>query len=188
MTEAEWLASTDPTPMLEFLRGKVSDRKLCRVSLAILTADMALDTNREYRTRMEIASRFADGKASLEALRESWGVEGNTWPERAYEWASEVTAGEVTDNPAAAVTIVKILHDILGNPFHPIAVDPSWLASDVRILAEGIYQERAFDRMPILADALQDAGCDNDDILNHCGGDGPHVRGCWVVDLVLGKS
>ncbi|MBA4192081.1 MAG: hypothetical protein C0467_29230 [Planctomycetaceae bacterium] len=75
-----------------------------------------------------------------------------------------------------------------GNPFRPVYVDPTWLASTVLQLAQGIYQDRAFDRMPILADALQDAGCDNDNILNHCRGDGPHVRGCWVVDQVLGKS
>ena len=55
-------------------------------------------------------------------------------------------------------------------------------------LARGIYDEKAFDRMPILADALQDAGCDNDDVLSHCRGGGPHVRGCWVVDLLLGKE
>ncbi|OWK45372.1 hypothetical protein FRUB_01703 [Fimbriiglobus ruber] len=62
------------------------------------------------------------------------------------------------------------------------------MTSNVVALACGIYQERAFDRMPILADALQDAGCDSDDILAHCRGDGPHVRGCWVVDLLLGKE
>jgi hypothetical protein len=81
-----------------------------------------------------------------------------------------------------------LLRDIFGNPFRPTSVDPSWLTSTVAQLAEGIYQERAFDRMPILADALQDAGCDNEDILDHCRGPGPHVRGCWVVDLLLGKS
>ncbi len=63
-----------------------------------------------------------------------------------------------------------------------------WRSSTVVALAEGIYQDRAFDRLPILADALQDAGCDNDDILTHCRSDGPHVRGCWPVDLLLGKS
>src|SRR5262245_19189484 len=67
-------------------------------------------------------------------------------------------------------------------------IDPNWLTSTVVDLARGIYEERAFDRLPILADALQDAGCDNDDLLGHCRGPGPHARGCWVVDLVLGKS
>ncbi|MBN9117823.1 MAG: hypothetical protein J0I06_01415 [Planctomycetes bacterium] len=81
-----------------------------------------------------------------------------------------------------------IFRDIFGNPFCPVAVEPSWLTSDVRALATGIYEDRAFDRMPILADALQDAGCDNDDILSHCRQPGEHVRGCWVVDLVLGKK
>jgi hypothetical protein len=55
-------------------------------------------------------------------------------------------------------------------------------------LADAIYAERAFDRLPILADALEDAGCDSADPLAHCRGDGPHVRGCWVVDFVLGEG
>ncbi len=55
-------------------------------------------------------------------------------------------------------------------------------------LARTMYESRDFSAMPILADALQDAGCDNEDILGHCRGSGPHVRGCWVVDLVLGKE
>ena len=58
----------------------------------------------------------------------------------------------------------------------------------VRRIAEGIYEERAFDRMTILADALEKTGCDNPEILNHCRGPGPHVKGYWVVDLVLGKE
>jgi hypothetical protein len=82
-----------------------------------------------------------------------------------------------------------LIRDLIGNPHLPLPVtaDPSWLTSTVVSLAHGIYQDRAFDRLPILADALQDAGCDNEDVLNHCRSEGPHVRGCWVVDLVLGK-
>ena len=84
---------------------------------------------------------------------------------------------------------MHLLRDIIGNPFRPVAVDPAWLTSDVLLLARGIYEERAFDRMPILADALQDAGCDSADVLAHCrGANPPHVRGCWVVDLLLGKG
>jgi hypothetical protein len=81
-----------------------------------------------------------------------------------------------------------LLRDIFGNPFRRVILYPLWLTSDVVALARGIYDDRAFDRMPILADALQDAGCDNDDILSHCRGPGPHVRGCWVVDMLLGKE
>jgi hypothetical protein len=81
-----------------------------------------------------------------------------------------------------------LLRDIFGNPFRPVTLNPAWLTSTVVQLAEGIYQERAFGRMPILADALQDAGCDSDDILNHCQQPGEHVRGCWVVDLLTGRK
>lgn len=83
---------------------------------------------------------------------------------------------------------VRILREIFGNPFRPVALDPRWLTSTVRFLAQSIYEDRAFDRLPILADALMDDGCDEPDILHHCRGPGPHVRGCWVVDAILGKS
>ena len=63
-----------------------------------------------------------------------------------------------------------------------------WNDGTVHRVAQAIYDERAFERMPILADALEDAGCDNADILNHCRNGGEHVRGCWVIDLLLGKS
>jgi hypothetical protein len=69
-----------------------------------------------------------------------------------------------------------------------VPFDPSWRTPDVALLAQRIYDQHDFSAMPILADALQDAGCDSDDVLNHCRGPGPHVRGCWVCDLVLGKQ
>jgi hypothetical protein len=77
---------------------------------------------------------------------------------------------------------------ITGNPFRPVAFSPEWRTDTAVALARQMYESREFGAMPILADALQDAGCDNEDVLNHCRGDGPHVRGCWVVDLVLGKE
>jgi hypothetical protein len=81
-----------------------------------------------------------------------------------------------------------ILRDIFGNPFRPVTFSPQWRTDTALSLARQMYESREFSAMPILADALQDAGCDSDDILNHCRGPGAHVRGCWVVDLVLGKS
>ncbi|MFO0824399.1 MAG: hypothetical protein U0792_15005 [Gemmataceae bacterium] len=83
---------------------------------------------------------------------------------------------------------VNIIRDIFGNPFRPVAFDAEWRTSTAVALAQQMYESRDFSTMPILADALQDAGCVNEDILNHCRGDGPHVRGCWVVDMLLGKS
>jgi hypothetical protein len=90
---------------------------------------------------------------------------------------------------AAERSIIRLLHDIFGPlPFRDVHIAPVWRTSDVLALASGIYAERAFDRMPILADAMEEAGCDDADVLAHCRGAGPHVRGCWVVDLVLGKQ
>jgi hypothetical protein len=82
----------------------------------------------------------------------------------------------------------NLLRDIVPNPFRPVTFDPLWRTTVAVALARQMYDSRDFSVMPILADALQDAGCDSDDILNHCRGNGPHVRGCWVVDLVLGKG
>ena len=80
-----------------------------------------------------------------------------------------------------------ILRDLFGPlPFRSVSLRCSSLTA--RSLAESIYDDRAFDRLPILADALEDAGCTNRDILDHCRQPGEHVRGCWVVDLVLGKK
>jgi hypothetical protein len=85
-----------------------------------------------------------------------------------------------------------LLRDLVGNPFRPPpALCPDWLAwqgGTVAALARAIYEERSFDQFPVLADALEDAGCDNENIVTHCRGQGPHARGCWLVDLLVGKG
>ena len=86
---------------------------------------------------------------------------------------------------AAQTALVRC---IFGNPFRPVTLDPGWITEAVVAVATGIYADRAWDRLPVLADALDDAGCDHPDIISHCRGPGPHARGCWVVDLVLGKE
>lgn len=86
------------------------------------------------------------------------------------------------------ITQATLLRDVLGNPFRSVALDSAWLTTTVTALAQAIYDDRDFDRMPILADALEDAGCTSQAILAHCRGPGLHVRGCWVVDLLLGKE
>jgi hypothetical protein len=83
---------------------------------------------------------------------------------------------------------LPLLYCVFGNPFRPVTFSPEWRTSTAVVLAQQMYDSRDFALMPILGDALQDAGCDNSDILDHCRGAGPHVRGCWVVDLILGKA
>lgn len=88
----------------------------------------------------------------------------------------------------------ELLKDIFGNPFRPRFVG-EWLNSSVLAIASGVYQERALpsghldtDRLAVLSDALEEAGCSDSDILEHLRSPGPHVRGCWALDLILGKS
>ncbi len=85
-----------------------------------------------------------------------------------------------------------LFHDLSGpRLFRPMPFDLSWLSWNdgaATKLAQAIYDDRAFDRLPLLADALEEAGCDNQEILDHCRSAGEHVRGCWVIDLLLGKS
>jgi hypothetical protein len=84
-----------------------------------------------------------------------------------------------------------LLRDIFGNPFRPAQADPAWLAWDggtVAKLAHAIYDGRRFSELPYLGDALEEAGCADETVLAHCRGPGPHVRGCWVLDLLLGQE
>src|SRR5262249_12027604 len=108
-------------------------------------------------------------------------------------WAARLPAIQVSANgvngdqqtfTAGRRAQVELFRDIFGNPFRPVALDPRWLTSTVGALAGGIYDEFAFDRLPILADALIDAGCEDEGILTHCRSGGAHARGCWLVDLL----
>jgi hypothetical protein len=197
MTEAEWLACEDPTPMLELVSGTAGGRKLRLFGVACSRRAWGrLDDL--GRAAVEVAEGHADGRAGSDALRAArlacrTGGVGSAWYAAATRpaVAARNAALSAATGPAPGAERVAqagLLRDILGNPFRPVKLDPAWLTSDVVTLARGIYEDRAFDRMPILADALQDAGCDNEDVLNHCRGPGPHVRGCWVVDLVLGEE
>ncbi len=97
---------------------------------------------------------------------------------------AESGAGE-----AQRIVFADLLRDIVGNLFQPVEFSPEWRTDTAVLLARPMYESRDFSAMPILADALQDAGCDNDDILNHCRDTAlTHVRGCWAIDLVLGKE
>jgi hypothetical protein len=80
-----------------------------------------------------------------------------------------------------------LVREVAGDPFRPPEFDPRWRTADVVGLARAIYDDRAFERMPILADALMDAGCEEEAVISHCRDTRSHVRGCWVLDLVLDK-
>jgi hypothetical protein len=120
------------------------------------------------------AERTAQAAAQWAGIVASW--TGSTYP-----------AGESAERIAQSA----LLRELFDNPFRPCEFSPLWLAwhdSLVPRLAETIYQECAFDRLPILGDALEDSGCTNPTILAHCRQPGAHVRGCWVVDRLLARE
>jgi hypothetical protein len=107
-------------------------------------------------------------------------------------WDARMAAREHipgTDYERERLWQAELLHDIFGNPLRPCTLETYWLAHDggaARRLARVIYDEGRFGDLPILADALEEAGCDRAEVLAHCRARRPHFRGCWVVDLVLG--
>ncbi len=101
---------------------------------------------------------------------------------------------EMKRDRAAAKTLARVLREIVGNAFKPPRIEPAWRTNTVVALAKGIHEDRAFDRMVLLADAILDADCDEEAILRHCRGteigvkEPPqHFRGCWVIELILGR-
>jgi hypothetical protein len=209
MTETEWNTCTDPQPMLELLRGQTRNRKLrlfaagcCRSVWEVLAAG--------GREQIETAEKYADDLVTVDALYDGDWHTGDEDGQRlasleeSYVWDALAAVGlddTVVDYFSSISNIARagalpedrqrqchLLRCIFGNPFNPVTAYQARLTPVTRSLAKAIYDDRAFDRMPILADALEEAGCDNGEILEHCRGPGPHVRGCWVVDLVLGKG
>jgi hypothetical protein len=93
---------------------------------------------------------------------------------------------EIDFDPDEQRAQALLIRDIVGNPFRSVTFNPAWRTDTAIALARTMYDSRDFGAMPILADALQDVGCENEQVLNHCREPGPHVRGCWVCDAVLG--
>src|SRR5262245_27794697 len=83
---------------------------------------------------------------------------------------------------------VELVREVFGNPFRPVRFEPRWQTTTVRDLARGMYRARDFSGMPVLADALEDAGCVDPAVLAHCRREANHVRGCWVLDGLLGAA
>jgi hypothetical protein len=215
MTEQEWSASVDPRPLI-FAAG-ISERKRRLFASACCRRVLNLLPDKRNRVAIEGLELFADCMISPEQLaraaESAWDArrvessEAGRTAGLAIRYAASPELTEVFAETAArdaayavgeangidslnseAAAQANLLRDIFGNPFRPVAFAPSWRTSAALDLARAMYESRDFAAMPILADALEDAGCENGDVLAHCRGDGPHVRGCWVVDLVLGKE
>jgi hypothetical protein len=162
-----------------FIDGKATGKKLSSVHLKVMGAKLkGLNSEAAYYVRGAISYNINDPRQRRKEFDPM--VVSFPLALAASSWGSKKQI-ELSQQSL-------LLHDIFGNPFRPVALDPSWLTSTVTNLAQAIYDDRTFDRMPILADALEDAGCTDADILAHCRGGGEHVRGCWVVDLLLGKA
>jgi hypothetical protein len=121
---------------------------------------------------------------ATEEDRFEWGFSGGP-PDPLFQ-ATQATEGREQ---------ARLLREVIGNPFRPVSLDPAWSTPAVVQLAQAAYDNRLLPSglldhtgLAVLADALEEAGCDNADLLSHLRGPGPHVRGCWALDLVLGKE
>jgi hypothetical protein len=225
LTEAEWLAWSDPNPMLAYLRGKVSDRKARLFAVACCRRMLGwVEAGADERHAVDVAESYADGQADGAELAAAEAAITSGLPQaescafaatsedlvdcavacalRAADAVGEAAADQrdrflpdIEDRDrrssigrfAETALQADLLRDIAGNPFRPVRPAPAWRTAEVVTLARSIYDGRAFDRLPALADALEAAGCTDEDVLAHCREKGRHTRGCWVVDLVLAK-
>jgi hypothetical protein len=229
MTEAEWLACTDPERMLIHLshRADKLDRKLRLFAVACCYRLSDSFPGPCSRRALEVAERYADGQSSPDELeRQSNGARteqhaassavvtlasaaaaeaasARAWS--AARKASLQSAWCVGEKAGLQAGIAErhgqctLLRDIIGNTFRPSPPLPAavlaWSNRTVPRIAQGIYDERQMPqgtldnaRLAILADALLDAGCDDEDLITHCRSHEAHVRGCWAVDLILGRE
>jgi hypothetical protein len=216
MTEAEWLACGDHVTLLTYLRGKATARKLRLLAVAGVQPVAFRISAPEYLEAIRFAEDWAEGNGDASVFERRYHelysayCQDHRSPHDSLAMKASFAAiyclepdprGAASSAPFFACrattpfeqltsrTIASLLRDIFGNPFRPVSFDPAWRTSTVLSLASQMYESRDFGAMPILADALQDAGCASEDILDHCrDAKQVHVRGCWVVDLVLSKE
>ena len=211
MTQAEWLACSDPAPMLHRVEEWAKDRKLRLFAVACCRSIWHLIVHEEARAVVEAVERYADRPSTELQL---WSAPGNLLPDgwldnpanrAARETAYAVARVSARRARAFAVDAVRasggaaerllewqrqcaLIRCIFGDPFARRDIDRTWVTPTINNMAELAYEERQFDDLPILGDALEEAGCDNADILNHCRQPGEHVRGCWALDTLLDKT
>lgn len=204
MTEAEWLAGEDPLAMLVFLRYlSMSGRKYRLYACAVVREFWQHLDDERSRQAVETAERLADGEVTRKQLAEGEArtaarqASGGAMARKTLLRSARMAATDVT--VFGQPPLADLLRCVFRHPSRPpLTADPAWLASNggaVRAIAQGVYTERQLprgtldpDRLLVLSDALQEAGCDDEDILGHLRRPGPHIRGCWVVDLLLGKQ
>jgi hypothetical protein len=200
VSESEWVAGI-AKKMIAFVRTRATMRQRRLLMCGCCRARWPEIPDDRLQAMVELIERYANGEGGNTLVRayKLYDVARTATIKAALDADLFACLSAVTmsnEDPVQkrvpllkdSATQVQLTRDIFGNPFRPVAFDPSWRTSTVAALAEQMYESRDFSPMPVLADALQDAGCDNEDILAHCRGAGPHVRGCWVVDLVLGKE
>lgn len=207
MTETEWLACADPLPMLQFLRGRASERQ-DRLFLYACARRVWHLLPAGVRDQLDASAACADGLLGREHLLGAGAAAGPLYPEPqpasvwdfsdalgtftllAQEergWPREVRGFIRTEEAAHCA----LLRDVYGNPFHTAALPPpvlAWNDAAVVRLARRIYDDQSFGDLPVLADALEEAGCADPEVLAHCRSGGDHVRGCWVVDALLRRE
>ncbi len=210
MKEKAWIESQNPAEMLAFLTADEESRKLrlfgcacCRriwsslpgptEQRAVEVAECSADDPMYIAERDSLDEQLQDNYLALEGTQAATPVLAVTSvvQRNAMHCAFAADAAAAV-NPASAVAEsafqAVLVRDIFGNPFRPVEFAPEWRTSAAVGLARTMYDARDFAAMPVLADALEEAGCGHPDVLSHCRGPGPHVRGCWVVDGVLGKT
>jgi hypothetical protein len=203
VTEADWLDCTVPWQLAHYMHTRASNRKKRLLACACCRQEWRR-LGKPGQRAVEEAERFADGLTSEAELAaacraaEAAGGRVALRPPAPRHIAADTCRPQVEGTPlfpAEEGRMISLMRDIFGNPFRPVQLESSWLTSNVVGLARAAHEERVLpagtlepDRLAILADALEDAGCTNADILSHLRGPGPHVRGCWVVDLLLQKG
>jgi hypothetical protein len=173
--------------MLQEIREAVSQAAETRIS----ANQAAANSIRLKQEGDETADRAANLKNKR--LEESKAIEFVRRIEEGRQQGADWSAEERRDK-AAQKQLARLLREIIGNPFKAPRFEPAWRTSTAVGLAQSIFAERAFDRLPVLADALLDADCDEEQVLRHCRGtelgvkEPPqHIRGCWVLELVLDR-
>jgi hypothetical protein len=200
MTEAEWETCADAPAMLRFIRGKSGHRKLRLLACACARSHWSGLVEDEYRRAVVVAERCADGLADRQDLRAayddiwvlSWGsVRGDPDANGAAEATVDDFAGNAAERAVACVPTdaPRLVREIMGNIFRA-AASPDRVAISERVtsLAQRVYDEYRFEELPHLTELLSEEGCMDETLLTHLRSAGPHFRGCWALDAVLGKA